>query len=528
MDKEYIQLVEASLIGTLYIRHDLVGIALNTIPSGIATGMAGNLIELYRGNFKGGNELDVPSFQAGLTRLKAWDYLQNARNTVLNPSGVGEDQVIKWAKAIARNGTNQAAQKQLSKWADELNKGADLEAIVGDIITGLNSMGTEGVIDTWKTARQIADTALLKIQKWADYKDTPLVTGGIRTGFPSLDRVLDDVPNGEILVIAARPSMGKTTLATQILENVARYYKENNIDEVVGVFTAEQGGDILALHLACARSGVELKKLKKGLATPEELDRVNHYLNYLFAELPIVADESPNPTTENMKLRALALNNRIIDGRKKRVGLLVFDYAELAGDMGEGDNEINRMTLVAKRLKAIAKILKCPVIVIAQVGRQVDGRVHKMPQISDIRGSDAWSQLAYQIIFILRESYYVRTSPEYEPHKDPHYYVAQVGIAKSKDSDVGTILLGFIPELTRFFDINDPTDDYRKYLLPNYIHPTRENLRALFSKKKKKNDVVVIREPAPDPAKIVAQKAFTLEPEDSPNDGLIRQDGITF
>lgn len=267
---------------------------------------------------------------------------------------------------------------------------------------------------------------------------------GIRTGFYDLDRYTAGLQKGDLIVLAARPSMGKTAFALNIAEHVA---VEEGLP--VAVFSMEMGAAQLALRLVGSLARVDQQHLRTGKLRDDEWERLPVAASKL-SQAPIFIDETAalNPAELRARARRLA---RQYGGT---LGLIVIDYLQLMS--GTSDNDENRATVlgeISRGMKALAKELQCPVIALSQLNRGVETRNDKRPMMSDLRESGAIEQDADVITFIYRDDYYNKDS------KEPG--VAEIIIAKQRNGPVGTVKLTFLKPLTRFDNLaSEPSDDY--------------------------------------------------------------------
>lgn len=257
---------------------------------------------------------------------------------------------------------------------------------------------------------------------------------GVRTGFYDLDRQTAGLQPGDLIVLAARPSMGKTSLAVNIAENVA-------IDSglPVIIYSMEMGAAQLAVRMVGSIGRIDQGHLRTGQLSDDEWGRLSEAVDKL-SKASIFIDESPGLSPS--EVRARARRQARISGQ---LGLIVIDYLQLMSGNGGGSEE-NRATVlgeVSRGLKALAKELKCPVIALSQLNRSVEQRPDKRPIMSDLRESGAIEQDADIVIFLFRRDYY-----EKEECKEPG--VAEVIIAKQRNGPVGTVKLAFINKLTKF------------------------------------------------------------------------------
>jgi replicative DNA helicase len=256
---------------------------------------------------------------------------------------------------------------------------------------------------------------------------------GVRTGFYDLDRITAGLQKGDLLVLAARPSMGKTAFALNIAEHVA---VEEGLP--VAVFSMEMGASQLALRLVGSLGRIDQQRLRTGRLRDDEWERLPGAATRL-SQAQMFIDETAalNPAELRARARRLA---RQFGGT---LGLIVIDYLQLMS--GSSSNDENRATVlgeISRGMKALAKELQCPVIALSQLNRSVESRPDKRPMMSDLRESGAIEQDADVIMFIYRDDYYNKDS------KEPG--VAEIVIAKQRNGPVGTIKLTFLKPLTRF------------------------------------------------------------------------------
>ncbi len=236
----------------------------------------------------------------------------------------------------------------------------------------------------------IFEAALLPMQVWAQRATERLAdwevgkVDGLSTGFKTIDPYLRLV-NSEYTLIAARPSMGKTSIAMQVAENVAKTLQAENDPGVVAVFSAEMSGTELLIRMGSAVCGVNAHALRNGYGTQKDFHDFKEALNHI-STLPIWIDDSSGPTTATMLQRLDELN------QITPIRFMLFDFVELGGDTGQ--NEELRISSIHKHLKGIAKTLNIPVWGISQLSREVEKRADKMPQLADLRYSGMAEQIA--------------------------------------------------------------------------------------------------------------------------------------
>jgi replicative DNA helicase len=255
---------------------------------------------------------------------------------------------------------------------------------------------------------------------------------GVPTGFYDLDRNTAGLQGGDLIILAARPSMGKTALALNIAEHVA--VKEQL---PVVVFSMEMGASQLAMRLIGSLGRIDQQHLRTGTLRDDEWGRLTDAVEQL-RSVSIFIDETPALSPAELRARARRQARQC-----GKLGLIVIDYLQLMS--GSGGGEENRATVIgeiSRGLKALAKELQCPVIALSQLNRSVETRTDKRPMMSDLRESGAIEQDADVIMFIYRDDYYNKDS------KEPG--VAEVIIGKQRNGPTGTVKLTFLKPLTKF------------------------------------------------------------------------------
>ena len=256
---------------------------------------------------------------------------------------------------------------------------------------------------------------------------------GVRTGFIDMDKMTAGLQKGDLIVLAARPSMGKTAFALNIGENVAV-----NEGLPVAVFSMEMGASQLALRMVGSIGRINQQNLRTGRLTDDEWGRLSETVEKLKVA-NVFIDETAALSPNELRSRARRLARQF----GGTLGLIIIDYLQLMS--GSGGNEENRATVIgeiSRGLKALAKELQCPVIALSQLNRSVETRPDKRPMMSDLRESGAIEQDADVIMFIYRDEYYNKES------KEPG--IAEIIIGKQRNGPVGTVKLAFLKPNTRF------------------------------------------------------------------------------
>ena len=255
---------------------------------------------------------------------------------------------------------------------------------------------------------------------------------GVPTGFVDLDRMTAGLQPGDLIILAARPSMGKTAFALNIGEHVA--VKEQL---PVVIFSMEMGAAQLALRLVGSLGRVDQQHLRTGSLRDDEWGRLSDAVEQL-RHVSVFIDETPALSPTEVRARARRQARQC-----GKLGLIIIDYLQLmSGNSGNGENRATEIGEISRGLKALAKELQCPVIALSQLNRSVEQRTDKRPMMSDLRESGAIEQDADIIMFIYRDDYYNKES------KEPG--VTEIIIGKQRNGPVGTVKLAFLKPLTKF------------------------------------------------------------------------------
>ncbi|HVH82104.1 MAG TPA: replicative DNA helicase [Stellaceae bacterium] len=297
-------------------------------------------------------------------------------------------------------------------------------------------------------------------------------TVGVATGFIDLDKKLGGLHPSDLIILAGRPSMGKTSLATNIAFNAAKSYIEGigrdgrKIAEdgaVIGFFSLEMSAEQLATRILAEESLVSSDRIRRGDVSRDDFDRFVAASQRL-AAVPLYIDDTPALSVSALRTRARRLK------RQQGLGVIVIDYLQLlrpSGSSRGSENRVQEISEITRGLKAIAKELDVPVLALSQLSRAVEQREDKRPQLADLRESGSIEQDADVVMFIFREEYYLsRGAPTQRPEETNEKFndryqrwlersnevvgLAEVIIAKQRHGPIGTVKLHFEAETTKF------------------------------------------------------------------------------
>jgi len=288
---------------------------------------------------------------------------------------------------------------------------------------------------------------------------------GASTGLADLDKMMGGLQRSDLIILAGRPGMGKTALATNIAFNVAKSYRaEHHADgtvdvkdgAIVGFFSLEMSAEQLAGRIIAEQSGIPSYKIRRGDITESDFSHLSDAAR-LIQQVPLYIDETGGISIAQLTARARRLK------RQRGLDLLVVDYVQLlSGSSKRGDNRVQEITEITTGLKALAKELNVPIIALSQLSRQVESRDDKRPQLSDLRESGSIEQDADVVLFVFREEYYVKNKQpkegteehiKWQADMDSVHGRAEVIIGKQRHGPTGTVMLQFDAEVTRFSDL---------------------------------------------------------------------------
>ncbi|OGA18415.1 MAG: replicative DNA helicase [Betaproteobacteria bacterium RIFCSPLOWO2_02_FULL_66_14] len=340
-----------------------------------------------------------------------------------------------------------AVQRRLAHVATEIAEsaltptGKDVRQLLDEAESRILEVGESGARANqgFKDIKQELARVLERIDDLYHRGNASSVTG-IPTGFIDLDEKTAGLQSGDLIIIAGRPSMGKTALALNIAEHVA---VDNGLP--VAIFSMEMSGTQLAARILGSIAHVDQHKMRTGRLTDDEWQRLSHAMGRLH-ETPIFVDETA--ALNSLELRARARRLRRQCGK---LGLVVVDYLQLMSASSQGENRATEISEISRSLKALAKELEAPVIALSQLSRAVEGRNDRRPMMSDLRESGAIEQDADVIFFIYRDEVYFPDKPESRGR-------AEVIIGKQRNGPIGRVDLTFLGQYTRFENLANTTN----------------------------------------------------------------------
>jgi replicative DNA helicase len=279
--------------------------------------------------------------------------------------------------------------------------------------------------------KPIAETVLAKVQEFARRESHALT--GLATGFRELDQMTSGLQRNDLIIIAARPSMGKTALCLTIAQNAA--ILEN---AVVAVFSLEMSKEQLVMRMLSSEAKVDAHRFRNGFLTRDEWGRLAESIGTL-SEARIFIDDTPGISVLEMRAKV-----RRLAAEQKQIDLIVVDYMQLMSGSKRSESRQQEVSQISRELKGLAKELNVPLIALSQLSRAPEARNPPKPMMSDLRESGSIEQDADVVAFIYRDDYYKPS--------DENAGLAELLIAKQRNGPTGTVKLAFLKEFTKFTD----------------------------------------------------------------------------
>ena len=323
----------------------------------------------------------------------------------------------------------ESALNPLGKSAEELINDAEAKVFS---ISEQGARGRQGFVEIRPLIAQV-------VERIDQLHANPSDITGIPSGYVDLDRMTSGLQGGDLVIVAGRPSMGKTAFALNIAEHLGL------VEGLpVAVFSMEMSGTQLVMRMIGSVAKVDQLKVRTGRIADDEWPRLTHAWGRL-NEAPIFIDETPALNALELRARARRLHRQV---GGPGLGLIVIDYLQLMSASSHGENRATEISEISRSLKALAKELSVPVIALSQLNRSLEQRPNKRPVMSDLRESGAIEQDADLILFIYRDEVY---NPETQDRG-----IAEIIVGKQRNGPIGTVKLSFLGQFTRFESYADP------------------------------------------------------------------------
>ena len=362
-------------------------------------------------------------------KIGGLEYLMQLANATISANNTGEYISIIRNKSLAR---------KVIKVGEEISNDAyDSSVSVDEMLENVERKVTEVTRSKtsadFKTGEEIFDATIKHIQA---IQEAGTAITGVKTKFRDLDSKTAGFQKGDLIIVAARPSMGKTALALNLAMNSAEI-----TPGAVAIFSLEMPAEQVATRILVANSGVEIQKLRTGQLNDEDWSKVNEATQRL-KQMNFFIDDTPGIKVSEMYAKARKL------AQDEGLYMIVVDYIQLIQATGKSDSRQQEVSEISRRLKAMARELNVPLIALSQLSRSVEARQDKRPMLSDLRESGALEQDADLVLFLYRDAYYNRDENDNSNRED-----VELLIAKHRNGPTGKVLLAFQKEINAFYGI---------------------------------------------------------------------------
>ena len=355
-------------------------------------------------------------------------YLSELANAVPTAANIDYYAQIVEEKSMLRRLIRAATQIVTNGYASEDDVGGLLSEAEARILEISNRRGGNGFIS-------IRDVLMEVFEKVEFLSQNKGGTTGIASGFRDLDKMTSGFQRSDLIIVAARPSVGKTVFALNIAQNVGVREKET-----VAIFSLEMGASQLVQRMICAEANVDATRLRTGFLEPDDWEKMTMAIGSL-SEANIYIDDSPSVTVSDIRAKCRRLK------KERGLGMILIDYLQLIhGRSKNGENRQQEVSEISRTLKQIARELEVPVIALSQLSRGVEQRQDKRPMMSDLRESGSIEQDADIVAFLYRDDYYNQESEKKN--------IIEIIIAKQRNGPVGTVELAFLKNYNKFVSLD--------------------------------------------------------------------------
>ncbi len=427
---------EESVLGAVLLSADAANVALETLHSEDFYKPAHQQIfDIIRQLFDANEPIDAVTVSEGLRRdgsldrMGGIDFLTRLIDSVPSTSNVEYYAGIVEEHSLRRRLMKVAG--DISAIASQMDE--PIAEVVDQAEQSVFAVAERQVGDGLQAIDDLLGPA---IEKAEELQRSGSAVTGISTGFRDLDRKLAGLHPTNLVIVAARPGMGKTALALNISQNVALN------GNTVAIFSLEMSREEVVTRMLCAKGRIDSQKLRTGSLTENDFTKLSNAAGALYKQ-NIFVDDSPGLTVTEIRAKCRRLR------RKPGLDLVVVDYLQLMNGSGQ-ENRQQEIAMISRSLKNLARELHVPIIALSQLNRGVESREDKRPRLGDLRESGAVEQDADVVMFIYRDEYYF-------PEKVESKGIAEVVIAKHRQGGVGKVDMTFLPEFTLFADMGRTT-----------------------------------------------------------------------
>jgi len=345
--------------------------------------------------------------------------------------------IINYAKVVRGKSLLRRLIKTANKITNEaLEEEDEPEIILDHAEHAIFELADERIRQGFTHVEPVARALLDKIQ---EMEGRQVVLTGLTTGFAELDEKTSGLQKSDLIIVAARPSMGKTSFALMLAQNAAI-----ETGAVVGIFSLEMSKESLVMRMLCSQGNIDAQRFRNGFLSRAEWSQIAKSLGTL-ADTKIFLDDTPGISVLEMRAKA-----RRLMAEQKRLDLIIVDYLQLmSGGNKRTESRQQEVSMISRELKGLAKEMNVPMVALSQLSRAPESRSDHRPQLSDLRESGALEQDADLVAFLYREEAY-KTPEERQSMPEDRKNIAELILAKQRNGPTGTVELRFVPSSMRF------------------------------------------------------------------------------
>ncbi|WP_134702333.1 replicative DNA helicase [Ammoniphilus sp. YIM 78166] len=425
---------EQAVLGAIFLEHEaLVSASEILAPSDFYRPAHQRVYQVMIELGERGEPVDLVTVTAALENKKQLEdvggvtYLTDLANSVPTAANIEYYCRIIEQKAVLR----QLIRTATKIVTDGYNQSEDLGDLLSDAEKNIMQISQKRAKGGFQHIRNVLMEAYERIEMLSTKKGE--ITG-IPTGYPDLDKMTAGLHRSDLIILAARPAVGKTAFALNVAQNVA-----TRAGEPVAIFSLEMGAAQLVMRMICAEGNIDAGKIRTGYLDEDDWRKLTMSIGTL-SKAPIFIDDTPGVTAADIRSKCRRLLQE-----QGTLGLVLIDYLQLISGKAGGDNRQQEVSEISRTLKLMARELNCPVIALSQLSRAVEQRQDKRPMLSDIRESGAIEQDADIVAFLYREDYYDNETEEKN--------VIEVIIGKHRAGPTGTVKLAFLKEFNKFVSL---------------------------------------------------------------------------
>ncbi|RXT08876.1 replicative DNA helicase [Ammoniphilus sp. CFH 90114] len=432
---------EQAVLGAIFLEHEaLVSASEILTPNDFYRPSHQRIYQVMVELGERGEPVDLVTVTAALENKKQLEdvggvtYLTDLANSVPTAANIGYYCRIIEQKAVLR----QLIRTATKIVTDGYNQSEDLGDLLSDAEKNIMQISQKRSKGGFQHIRNVLMEAYERIEMLSTKKGE--ITG-IPTGYPDLDKMTAGLHRSDLIILAARPAVGKTAFALNVAQNIA-----TRAGESVAVFSLEMGAAQLVMRMICAEGNIDAGKIRTGYLEEEDWRKLTMSIGTL-SKAPIFIDDTPGVTAADIRSKC----RRLVQ-EQGSLGLVLIDYLQLISGKAGGDNRQQEVSEISRTLKLMARELNCPVIALSQLSRAVEQRQDKRPMLSDIRESGAIEQDADIVAFLYREDYYDKETEEKN--------IIEVIIGKHRAGPTGTVKLAFLKEFNKFVSLDQSHQEH--------------------------------------------------------------------